>query len=395
MKLFKCACGNIIFYESRICTVCSRTLAFLPEQRVLSALEPDPSGAPGAFNALSPKALPGSYRLCQNEVEHGVCAWAIAPGDPNPLCAACRLNQTIPDLSKAPAKAAWEALEIAKRRMMYTLLELGLPIQSHEEKPEGGLAFAFMESRKNKKVFTGQANGLITINIDEADDPRREKIRKEMGEAYRTLLGHFRHEVGHYYWDQLIQNSPRIEAFRAVFGDETFEYQKALDRHYKNGPPADWPANFVSAYATMHPWEDWAETWAHYLHMVDTLDTARSYGLVVAQQPLDSDPLPSISIPHTDFSNFESLIVSWLPLTVALNSLDRSMGHPDSYPFVLSDPALEKLRFVHDVIADEMQKASEAKDAAAGQNDACAPPPTNAFAANPPAEAMNPPAPAN
>lgn len=360
MKLFSCACGNVIFYESKVCTVCSRKLAFLPEQRVLSALEPE---GKDTWKALNPKALQGTYRLCQNEIAHGVCSWAVAPGDENQLCHACRLNQTIPDLSKKPAKTAWEALEVAKRRMMYTLLELGLPIQSHEEKPAGGLGFAFMESRKNKKVFTGQANGLITINIDEADDPRREKIRKEMGEAYRTLLGHFRHEIGHYYWDQLIQNTPRLETFRALFGDETFPYQKALDRHYKNGPPADWHANFVSAYATMHPWEDWAETWAHYLHMVDTLDTARSYGLVVAQKPLQIDPLPSISIPHTDFSNFDSLILSWLPLTVALNSLDRSMGHPDSYPFVLPEPALQKLRFVHDVIAEARQTVSDSDDA--------------------------------
>jgi hypothetical protein len=387
MKLFTCACGNVIFYESKVCTVCSRKLAFLPEQRVLSALEPDPEHE-GGWKALNPRASQGNYRLCQNELVHGVCSWAVAPGDDNTLCAACRLNQTIPDLSKKPAKAAWEALEIAKRRMMFTLLELGLPIQSHEEKPEGGLAFAFMESRKNKKVFTGQANGLITINTDEADDPRREKIRKEMGEAYRTLLGHFRHEIGHYYWDQLIQNGPRIEAFRTLFGDETFSYQKALDRHYKNGPPADWHANFVSQYATMHPWEDWAETWAHYLHMVDTLDTARSYGLVVAQQPLDGEPLPSISIPHTDFSDFDSLVVSWLPMTVALNSLDRSMGHPDSYPFVLPEPALKKLRFVHDTIAETRQPVSYTKDAPR-QNDAAAVAPVNPPAPAPPATPAN------
>jgi hypothetical protein len=368
MKLFNCTCGNTIFFESKVCTVCSRKLAFLPEQRLITALEPQEGGS---WKALHPKALQGSYRLCINETEHGVCSWAVAPGDDNPLCAACRLNETIPDLSKAPARAAWEALEVAKRRMMYTLLELGLPIRSHEEKPEGGLAFAFMESRDNKKVFTGQANGLITINIDEADDPRREKIRKEMGEAYRTLLGHFRHEIGHYYWDQLIQNTPRIERFRALFGDETFSYQDALDKHYRNGPPDNWAANYVSAYATMHPWEDWAETWAHYLHMVDTLDTARSYGLVVAQQTIDGATMPSISIPHTDFADFDSLILSWLPLTVALNSLDRSMGHPDSYPFVLSDPALEKLRFVHDVIA-EVRPAVVTPANTRGQNDACA-----------------------
>jgi hypothetical protein len=39
-----------------------------------------------------------------------------------------------------------------------------------------------------------------------------------------------------------------------------------------------------------------------------------------------------------------------VPLTVALNSLNRSMGHADVYPFVLSEKAIEKLRLVHDVI---------------------------------------------
>jgi len=333
---------------------------------VLSALEPAP--ADGTFQALHPSANGALYRLCQNELEHGVCSWGVPSTDEERLCYSCRLNETIPNLSKPEAMRAWASLEVAKRRMLYTLLDLGLPIESHLTNPERGLRFAFMESGKNTKVFTGQANGLITINLDEAKDPQREKIRQEMGEAYRTLVGHFRHEIGHFYWDQLIQDSPRLEAFRTMFGDETFEYQKALDRHYHEGPPADWPANFVSAYATMHPWEDWAETWAHYLHMNDTLDTARSYGLVVAQHPLDGPAEPSISIPHTDFASFDSLIMSWLPLTLALNSLDRSMGHPDSYPFVLSDPALAKLRFVHDVVS-EVRAPSEVAAETPKQND--------------------------
>jgi len=367
MKLFRCACGQIIFFESKVCTNCSRRLAFLPETGVLSAL--DPTETEGAFKALHPSANGALYRLCQNELEHGVCSWGVAASDEDRLCFSCRLNETIPNLSKPDAMKAWGQLEVAKRRMLYTLLDLGLPVESHLMKPEGGLRFAFMESGKNKKVFTGQANGLITINLDEAKDPERERIRQEMGEAYRTLVGHFRHEIGHFYWDQLIQNTPRLEPFHKLFGDETFAYQQALDRHYKEGPPADWPANFVSAYATLHPWEDWAETWAHYLHMIDTLDTARSYGLVVAQQPIDGPPEPSISIPHTDFGKFDSLIISFLPLTLALNSLDRSMGHPDSYPFVLSDPALEKLRFVHDVVSEVRAPANAPADAPR-QNDA-------------------------
>lgn len=372
MKLFTCECGQIIYFESKTCTSCGKKLAFLPQQRVMSALEP--AAVEGEYMALHPNASAAgqTYRLCQNELDHGVCSWAVPAADPQRLCFACRLNQTIPNVSKPEAKRAWERLETAKRRMLYTLLDLELPIETHLDMPEGGLAFAFKESGKHEKVFTGQANGLITINLDEASDPQREKIREQMGEAYRTLVGHFRHEVGHFYWDRLIRDSNHLPACRALFGDESIDYQAAIDRHYKQGPPADWPAHYVSAYATMHPWEDWAETWAHYLHMVDTLDTARSYGLVVVQQPIDGPPFPSISIPHTNFDDFDSLVVSFLPLTLALNSLDRSMGHPDSYPFVLSDPALEKLRFVHQLALEVRQHASTAARAA-GQNDACAP----------------------
>jgi len=348
MKLFTCACGQIIFFESKSCTNCNRKLAFLPERRVLSALEPAAGGA--SWVALHPQAASAAYRLCQNEIEHGACAWAVPASDSEPLCAGCRLNRTIPDLSKPDAKRGWLRLEVAKRRMLYTLFELRLPVESQAVKPEGGLAFAFMQSSKQEKVLTGQADGLITINLDEADDPRREKIREKMGEAYRTLVGHFRHEIGHYYWDRLLKDSPQLDAFRSLFGDERADYQEALDRHYKQGSPADWPANFVSEYATMHPWEDWAETWAHYLHMVDTLETALSYGLTIAQHPMDGPAQPAVQIAATDFSDFDSLIKSWLPLTLAMNSLDRSLGHPDSYPFVLTDPPLRKLRFVHELV---------------------------------------------
>jgi hypothetical protein len=312
----------------------------------VSAIEPSDDGTYIALNARAQRA---KYRLCQNAVDYGVCSWAVAADDTQGggLCVSCRLNSVIPDLSTPEAILHWGKLELGKRRMLYTIMELELPIENRFERPENGLSFAFM---KGKKVLTGQDNGLITINLAEADDPHREQVREMMGEAYRTVLGHFRHEVGHYYWDRLIRDSPRLQQCRALFGDETYDYQEALDKHYKQGTPSDWPQSFVSAYATMHPWEDWAETWAHYLHMVDTLETARSYGIVVQQHPLDAPPLPTVTMRQLDFSNFDTLIESWIPLTLALNSLDRSMGHADSYPFVLSAPALEKLRFVHDVV---------------------------------------------
>src|SRR5437868_9942335 len=127
--------------------------------------------------------------------------------------------------------------------------------------------------------MTGHKDGIVTMKVEEADDVTRVRVRTQMREPYRTLLGHFRHETGHYYWDRLIANSDWLEPFRGLFGDERASYAEALDRHYQQGAPLDWQPQYVSAYATMHPWEDWAETWAHYLHMMDAVDTALGFGM--------------------------------------------------------------------------------------------------------------------
>jgi hypothetical protein len=207
------------------------------------------------------------------------------------------------------------------------------------------------------RVMTGHRAGLITINVAEADDPYREQTRKEMGEAYRTLLGHFRHESGHYYWDRLIRDSDQLGAFREMFGDERADYDAARESHYRRESEPEWPQAFVSAYASMHPWEDWAETWAHCLHIVDTLETARAYGLVLEPRPVGGSPQQRLSARAVHFERFDDVITAWVPVTIALNSLNRSMGLPDLYPFVLSPRAVRKLRFVHDVIVSTSQAA--------------------------------------
>jgi hypothetical protein len=192
---------------------------------------------------------------------------------------------------------------------------------------------------------------VITLNIAEADDAVREKRRFELGEPYRTLLGHFRHEIGHYYWDRLIKNSARIDGFRILFGDEREDYGKALERHYRQGAPADWQNRFVSAYASAHAWEDWAETWAHYLHMADTLETAIGCGLSLQPRRQDEPALtPDISTSAPRSAPFDALIERWAPLAYVLNNLNRGLGMPDAYPFVLPPVAIEKLRFVHETI---------------------------------------------
>jgi hypothetical protein len=294
-------------------------------------------------------------RLCGNQIDHGACNWAIADGDDHRFCRACRLNELIPNLSAAKARDAWFKLEQAKRRLVYSLLALGLPVEARAETP-AGVAFQFKQDVPGtERVMIGHDAGLITINVDEADSPFREKTRIELGEPYRTVLGHFRHESGHYYWDRLIASSPALDDFRRLFGDERASYDDAVQTHYRDGAPTDWPARFVSSYASMHPWEDWAESWAHYLHMVDTLETARSFGVdlhphAARRSGGGKTGELELSARRIDFDDFDDLMAAWPPLTVALNALNRSMGLADLYPFVLPEPAIAKIRFVHDVV---------------------------------------------
>ncbi|HEY9197025.1 MAG TPA: putative zinc-binding metallopeptidase, partial [Mucilaginibacter sp.] len=236
--------------------------------------------------------------------------------------------------------------------LVYTLLQMKLPLVSKVQDVERGLSFDFLtDENTGQKVLTGHENGLITLNINEADDDKREKFRKEMNEPYRTLLGHFRHEVGHYYWDRLIAGSLFIDEYRELFGDEREDYAQALQRHYNEGAPADWNLNYISSYASSHPWEDWAETWAHYLHIIDTLETADAFGMQVAPRVAGkNDKLQAIikTNPYRQ-QNFRQLLDMWLPLTFAVNSMNRSMGNHDLYPFVIQPKVIEKLSFIHQV----------------------------------------------
>jgi hypothetical protein len=283
----------------------------------------------------------------------------VSADDPSPRCRACRLNAVIPDLDDPVNLTYWKRIEQAKRRLIYTLLELELPLVGKDEDPDRGLAFRFIAESKHpvvgeKKVMTGHASGTITVNVAEANPAVREKLREELEEDYRTLLGHFRHEIGHYYWSVLVAGDPvKLARFRALFGDERDDYADALRRHYANGPPADWAERHISAYASTHPWEDWAECWAHYLHMVDTVDTALDMGFTPTGVDVGAlshliqraeQPAPN------GHDHFDGLLSAWFSLSVTLNALNRSMGLRDAYPFVLGPVVVDKLRLVHDVV---------------------------------------------
>jgi hypothetical protein len=243
-------------------------------------------------------------------------------------------------------------IEVAKHRLVYSLLQMKLPLLSKLQDMEKGLSFNFLsEDEAVEKVMTGHENGLITLNVSEADDDKRELSRKQMHEPYRTLLGHFRHEVGHYYWDRLIDNSVFIDEYRQLFGDEREDYGQALQRHYNQGAPTNWNLNFISEYATSHPWEDWAETWAHYLHIMDTLETAGAFGISVAPRIADKNDNANASVKASPYQqpNFQRLLNMWIPITFAMNSMNRSMGNHDLYPFVIQPKVIEKMSFIHKV----------------------------------------------
>lgn len=360
MKLFQCqCCDQVLHFENTVCLRCGHTVGYLPEEEQMVALVADgPVWHVAPAQSEGAEAKPGhkAWRFCKNW-ELSACNWMLPAQDvaegEDAFCPACQHNRFIPDISVPENVAKWMKIEVAKRRLVYSLRRLGLPMPIEGSDHPEPLIFDFLADSPDAKerVLTGHADGVVTIALVEADDVTREKMRSDMGEAYRTLLGHFRHEVGHYYWDILVRDGGHAKDFRKIFGDERKDYGESLERHYKEGPPADWPQNFVSSYATMHAWEDWAETWAHYLHMIDTLETAAAFGMEL-DPGIDDEGELSADITFNPYRvrNVKRLIKAWMPLSVALNALNRSMGQPDSYPFSLPEPVQIKLGFVHDLV---------------------------------------------
>jgi hypothetical protein len=329
MLSFACDhCGHLVFFENTVCLNCSTPLGFVPERLNLVALE-------GANAHLE---------RCAN-AELATCNWMVArPGE---LCRSCELTRTRPNDADRLGLVAFATAEGAKRRVVMQLLDLRLP----GVRP-GRLAFDLLSSEQ-EPVATGHADGVITIDLAESDDARREERRAELGEPYRTMLGHLRHELAHYF-QPLVLDDDGWAACRQLFGDERKDYVQALEHHYEQGAPSDWAERYVSAYATMHPWEDWAETFAHYLHIRDTLQTAAEYGVTVRGPravTLDRS-LKATPQPEAGDRAFTEVLDNWLPLTYALNAVNRSMGRDDLYPFTLAQPVIDKLEFVHHKVHD-------------------------------------------
>lgn len=355
MKLFSCPnCAARLYFENAQCLNCGSLVLYDPDA--------------GSF------VLTGAETAaCANAAEYA-CNWVATTS--STFCRACALNKTIPDLSISGNHERWIRVEAAKKRAVYSLIAFGLPVGPKSGSgDERGLAFDFLadpllgDQPTGEHVLTGHDNGLITLNVAEADSAERERRRAQMGENYRTLLGHFRHELGHYYWDRLIRDDPtRLERFHALFGDESANYDEALQRYYAEGAPPDWEVRHISAYAASHPWEDWAETFAHYLHITDTLEMVRALNIPLARLETDAgEDLPDSDKGQPPIEGharrpepFDRTLARWLVLSEASNNINRCMGLPDLYPFVISPVAAEKLAFVHELLSEAAPAAARA-----------------------------------
>lgn len=348
MRLFTCeTCGQTIHFDNRLCMRCGASLGFLAEDVTLHALVPEGEG----LWRIAPNE--GLYRFCENAALE-VCNWLLPADSPHAFCQACRHNRIVPTTDPHGLER-WRRIGLAQQHLFYSILRWRLPHPTREEDQNSGLVFDFLADELDfngnviNAAMTGHEAGLISLRAAEADDEVRESVRVSMGEPYRSLLGHFRHEIGHFYWAQLVRDDATLEEARRLFGDERQDYAAALQRNYEQGPPADWSLNFISTYASSHPAEDFAECWAHFFHIVDTLETARAFGLNT--DPKGHEELEAeVTFDPYRAPNAGRLVESWVPLSVALNAIQRSMGQPDSYPFVLSPPVLEKLDFINRLV---------------------------------------------
>lgn len=329
MKQFFCDCGHRVFFDNDACMACGRSLGFDFVAMTMRALDAGPDLTLTSHDGWR-------FRYCSNRLAYGNCNWLVSADDSADLCASCRLNEVIPTLDRAGNLSLWSRVERAKRQLLYSLRKLNLPLVRAED--GASLRFRLLEDRRRNPnvledfVAIAHEGGAITINIAEADDSVRHAMRELVHERYRTVLGHLRHEVGHYYFAQLVVTDELRSECRVIFGDERVDYAAAVQRYYDNGPPPDWPDRFISAYASAHPAEDFAETFAHFLHIDDALETAYAAGLSGARACQER--------------RADRWIDDWVGLAITLNEIQRSLGADDLYPFVVTSTVREKLNFI-------------------------------------------------
>ncbi|QDT02027.1 hypothetical protein K227x_03980 [Rubripirellula lacrimiformis] len=345
MRAYECQCGGPLFFHSTQCEGCGQTVGMCASCLQVTAMR---STAGGHWQCV---CCNSEWNLCDNRCNHGVCNGVVSvanlPAETTPsqsmqmapklvsadanLCWFCSLNRVIPDLSIVGNLQKWRRLEFAKHRVLHGVHQIGLPIFADSDSVQPRLTFDF-KSSEVESVSTGHQNGVITIDIDEADSVQRERIRVKFGEPQRTLVGHFRHELGHYFWDVCV-NPRRLDDYRQLFGDHVHpNYTDAQQAYYAGGPPIDWQDRFISEYATMHPWEDFAETFNAYLDMAAIVSTSTHFNKLTV---------------NVDGHDFDQLLDAYQGIGIAVNELNRDIGLLDLVPEVFNPSVVQKLRFVH------------------------------------------------
>jgi len=343
-----CKCGAIVFFDNSVCLRCGSLLGYVGELGRVISFTRDSSTGVCTIEERSLKDR--KFRCCAHRESALGCNWMVSADTSDTLCGSCSLTRTFPDIKFIGNDTKWSRAESAKRRVAAQLLRLGLPLVSRFRNPRG-VCFDFLQnSPDGARVLTGHEDGVITLNVDEADDVARESMRQQMGEEYRTLMGHVRHELAHYYWDVLAEDKNWLQGFRKEFGDERTDYGNALANYYANGAPGSWNLSYISPYASSHPWEDWAETFAHHLHMHEGLHVAKSYGLNADGLNFSTDKFYVTLLqnrePKADAQAFIAEINDWVKVSLLNNEMARALGHHDNYPFVLNAPVVDKLWFI-------------------------------------------------
>ena len=326
MKLFKCPrCKGTLYFNNRACG-CGTQVAFDPEAEKFEILD----------------------AACANREQIG-CNWKAASGQGS-LCRACAMTEVVPDSMVNTNVPLWADTEAAKRWVLVNLGQWGW-LKAGDQGPWPRFhLLSEVTSSGPAPVTMGHADGLITINVTEADPAQRVARREKLSERYRTLTGHFRHELGHYVFQRLVEDERFAAAFRNRFGDERADYGAALSQHYDNGPPQGWQDNHITEYASSHPHEDWAETFAHLVHLTDMIDSANATGL---RQSSTGVPDPYRT------SDGDAVISAGANLGIAFNHVNRSMGLFDLYPFVIAPAVRDKLAFVRAAVAAGPREAAK------------------------------------
>jgi hypothetical protein len=350
MRLFRCDVSGLpLYFEDHFSVGANNApVGFLSDSLTIHTLKD--VGGDLYSTASRPNEL---FRFCANADLDG-SNWLVSADDPNPLAIPARYNRAIPNTDSAEGLERFRKIGAAQRHLFYSILRFGLPCPNRTDDPNNGLVFDFLEDTKDERgrpipAVTGHEDGLISLRAAEADDVIRERERVSMGEPYRSLLGHFRHEIGHFFFQQLVDGGSMLDEARHLFGDERADYKAALQKNYRDGPPSDWQQRFISTYASCHPSEDFAECWAHFFHVVDTLESAGAFGLSI-RPPHYHDLDADVGFDPYRAKSAHQLVDAWVPISLALNTLQRSMGSRDIYPFVMPPPVVEKLDFINRLI---------------------------------------------